>query len=98
MPAQYVLHNNEILRYMEYALYKLENTKIAFEYHRPIDSKLCHPIFNYFKFYPISQFVKYIWDYSHAINYNITHSEVAHKYLLKALYNMTIKNEYNLQI
>ncbi len=39
--AQYVLHDKETLRYMEHALYRLEKTKIAFEQHWPIDSKLC---------------------------------------------------------
>ncbi len=38
MLAQYVLHNNKTLYYMEHALYRLENTKIAFEYYRPINS------------------------------------------------------------
>ncbi len=52
--AQYVLHNDETLRYMEHVLYSLENTKIAFEHHRPIDFKLYQPSFNYPKFYAIS--------------------------------------------
>ncbi len=55
--AQFVLHNEEILRYIEYALYRIENTKIVFEYHQPIDSKLCQPTFNYSKFYAISHFI-----------------------------------------
>lgn len=29
--AQYVLHNEETLRYIKHALYKLEKTKIVFE-------------------------------------------------------------------
>ena len=41
IPAQYVLHYKETLRYIEHALYRLQKTKIAFEQHRPIDSKLC---------------------------------------------------------
>ncbi len=60
--AQYVSHDEETLRYMEHALYKLEKTKIAFEQHRPIDSKLCRPTFNYPKFYAIRHFVQCIWD------------------------------------
>ena len=31
MLAQYVLHDEETLRYIEHALYRLEKTKIAFE-------------------------------------------------------------------
>ena len=54
MLAQYVSHDDETLRYMEHALYRLEKTKIAFEYHRPIDAKLYWPTFNYPKFHATS--------------------------------------------
>ena len=40
MLAEYVLHNEKTLRYTEHVLYKLKKTIIAFEQHRPIDSKL----------------------------------------------------------
>ena len=33
--------------YMEHALYRLEKTKIAFEHHRSIDSKLCRVSTNF---------------------------------------------------
>ena len=39
--AKYILHDDKTLRYEEHALYRLKKTKIAFEYHRPINSKLC---------------------------------------------------------
>ncbi len=98
MLAQYVLHDNETLRYMEHALYRLENTKITFEHDRPIDSKLCRPTFNYLKFYAISYFVQCIRDYGSAVNYDTVHSEATHKYLLKAFYNRTNKKQYDSQI
>ena len=98
MLAQYVSHDDKTLRYMEHALYRLEKTKIAFEHHRPINSKLCWPTFNYPKFHAISHFVQCIRDYGSAVNYDTAHSEAAHKYLLKAFYNRTNKKEYNLQI
>ncbi len=98
MLAQYVSHNNKTLRYIQHALYRLKNTKIAFEYHRLIDSKLCRPTFNYPKFHAISQFVECIRDYCSAVNYNTAHSEAAYKYLLKAFYNRTNKKKQNSQI
>ncbi len=64
MLAQYILHDDKMLHYMGYALYKLENTKIAFKHHQPIDSKLCQSTFNYPKFHIISHLVQCIWDYS----------------------------------
>ena len=81
MLAQYLLHDKKKLRYIEHTLYKLEKTKIAFEQYLPIDSKLCQPIFNYPKIYPISYFVQYIWDYGSAVNYNTAYSKAVHKYL-----------------
>ncbi len=98
MLAQYVSYDEETLRYMEHALYRLEKTKIVFEQYRPIDSKLCRPTFYYPKFHVINNFVQYIRDYGSAVNYDTTYSEAAHKYLLKAFYNRTNKKEYNLQI
>ena len=98
MLAQYVLHDKEMLHYMKHALYRLEKTKIAFEQHWPIDSKLCQPTFNYPKFHAISHFVQSIWDYGSVVNYNIAYSEAANKYFLKAFYNKMNKKEYKLQI
>ncbi len=40
MLAQYVSYDNKTLQYIEHTLYRLEKTKIAFEYHWPIDPKL----------------------------------------------------------
>ena len=98
MLIQYILYDDEILRYIKYALYKLEKTKIPFEYYRPIESKRCRPTFNYSEFDVINHFVQCIWDYGNAVNYNTSHNKVVHKYLLKAFYNRTNKKEYNSQI
>ena len=38
--TQYIAHDNKSLHYMTYALYRLEVTKIAFDHHWPIDSKI----------------------------------------------------------
>ena len=96
--AQYILHDDEILRYMEHVLYRLEKTKIVFEYHWPINSKLCQPTFNYPKCHAISYFVLCIKDYDNVVNYDTAHSKMAHKYFCKAFYNKTNKKEYDLQI
>lgn len=39
--TQYILHDKERICFIENALYMLINTKIAYEHHRPIDTKLC---------------------------------------------------------
>ncbi len=83
---------------MEHALYRLEKTKIAFGHHRPINPKQYRPTFNHPKFYAISHFVQYIWNYGSVLNYNIAYSKAVHKYLLKTFYNRINKKEYDLQI
>lgn len=60
MLAVYVLHNQKMLRYIEYILYRCEKTKITFEQYQFIDSKLCQLTFNYFKFHAMSHFVQCI--------------------------------------
>ena len=84
--AQYLLHNNEILFYLEHALYRLDKTKIIFENYCLIDSKLFRTTFNYPKFHNMIHFVKYIQEYGSMINYDMTYSKIAHKYLLKTFY------------
>ena len=96
--AQYVLYDNETLRYIEHALCRMEKTIIAFEHHRLINFMLCEPIFNYPKFHIMNQFVQCIWDYGSAVNYNIAYSKAAYKYLFKVFYNRPNKKEFNLQI
>ena len=98
MLAQYVSHDDETLRYMEHALYRLEKTKIAFKHYRSIDAKLCRPTFNYHKFYATSYLFQYIRNYVSTINYNTALSKAAHKYLLKAINNKTNKKKYDTQI
>ena len=98
MLAQYSLHDNKTLCYIEHTLYRLKTTKIVFGHHWPMYSKLCWPTFNYPKFHVISHFIQYIWDYSSTVNYNTAHNKAIYKYLLKAFYNKTNKKEYNLQI
>ena len=96
--AQYLLHNNKTLFYMEHALYRLNKTKIAFENHCLINIKPFRPIFNSLKFHTIMHFVQCIWDYGNTINYNTVHSEIMYKYLLKAFYRRTNKKKYKSQI
>ena len=96
--AQYPSHNDETLFYMEYALYGLNKTKIAFENHCPIDIKLFRPIFNYPKFHVMTHFVQCNWDYGSAINYDTAYNDVAHKYFLKTFYERTNKKKYESQI
>lgn len=84
--TQYLLYENKTFFYIEYALYKLDKTKITFENHYSIYIKLFRPTLNYLKFHTITHFVKCIYNYKDMINYDMTHTEVTHKYLFKTFY------------
>lgn len=58
--AKYLLYNNQTLSYMDHTLYRLDKTKIAFENHCPINTKLFGLTFNYLKFHAMTHFVKCI--------------------------------------
>ena len=60
MFAQYLLHNDETLFYMDHALYMLDKIKIAFENYCAIDAKLFQTTFNYLKLHAMTYFVKFI--------------------------------------
>ena len=98
MLALYILHDNETFRYIKHTLYKLENTKIAFEHYRLINPKLCQPTIIYPKIYAISNFIQCIWDYGSALNNNTANSEAMYKDILKAFYNKMNQKEYDSQI
>ena len=98
MLTQYLLHNNKTLFYIDYTLYRLDKTKIAFENHYSINVKLFKPTFYYPKFHTMIHFIWCIWGYGSAINYDIVHSETAYKYLLKAFYGRINKKKYKSQI
>lgn len=97
MLAQYSLHNNKTLYYMDHSLYRLYKTKIAFENYCSINASLFWHTFNYPKFHTsITNFVKCIWDYRSTINYYTIYNEIVHKYTFKAFYRRTNKKEYKL--
>ncbi len=96
MLAQYVLHDEKMLCYLKYTLYRLKKTKIAFKQYLSINSKLYWSTFNYLKFYAISYFIQCIWNYSSVVNNNTAYSEGTYKFFLKAFYNKTNKKEYEL--
>lgn len=95
--AQYLLHSNKILFYMKHALYKLDKTKIAFENHYSIDTKLFWPTFNHLKFHIITHFVKRIRDYKNVINFDMAYNNTAYQYFVKTFYRRINKKKYKLQ-
>ena len=46
----------------------------------------------------MTHFVKCIWDYGSAINYDTAYSKIAYQYFFKAFYGQTNKKKYKSQI
>lgn len=96
--TKYLLYNNKLYFYIEYALYKLDIMKIAFKKPWPINAKLFPSSFYHPKLYVMTHFVKCIGKYGSAINHDIRYNKTSYKYLLKIFYRRTHKKEYKSQI
>lgn len=55
--AQYLLHNDETLSYIEDALYKFDKRKNTFENYCPININLYLPAFKYEKLHAMTHFI-----------------------------------------
>jgi hypothetical protein len=87
--AQYKTHDDETLRYLEQALYRIDRTKVVFKRFRPINALLIatdEGHFNFPKFHAMTYYSFCIREYRAADNFNTEHSEAAHKYHVKAFY------------
>jgi hypothetical protein len=91
--AQYKTHDDETLRYLEQALYRIDKTKVAFQRLRPVDKLTEEGHFNFPKFHVMSHYTTYIREYGAANNFNTEHSEAGHKYHIKAFYRRTNKRQ-----
>lgn len=85
------MYNNKTIFYIDYTLYKLNKIIIIFKNYCLINIKLFQPIFNNPKFFIRLYFVKCIWDYESAINYNMTYNKSAYKKFFKIFYRQTNK-------
>jgi hypothetical protein len=89
--AQYKTHDDETLRYLEQALYRIDKTKVAFQKLRPIDKITEEGHFNFPKFHIMTHYTTCIREYGAADNFDTEHSEAGHKYHVKAFYGRTNK-------
>src|SRR6266436_1200354 len=91
--AQYKTHDDETLRYLEQALYRIDRTKVVFKQFRPIDKATDEGHFNFPKFHAMTHYSSCIQEYGAADNFDTEHSEAAHKYHVKAFYGRTNKRQ-----
>src|SRR5580692_6023507 len=91
--AQYKTHDDETLRYLEQALYRIDKTKVVFKRFRPVNKATDEGHFNFPKFHAMTHYTSCIREYGAADNFDTEHSEAAHKYHVKAFYGRTNKRQ-----
>ena len=89
--AQYKMHDDETLEYLDHALYRIDKTKAVFKQFRPVDKATDEGHFNFPKFHAMTHYTSSIREYGAADNCDTEYSEAGHKYHVKAFYGRTNK-------
>ena len=90
MLAHYRIYDDEILRYMNYALYCINKLKKIFREFRKEKRDLIN-YFNFLKYYILSHWILHIKKYETSIKYNNFAKETMHKEV-KSQYDRTNKH------
>jgi len=91
--TQYQSHDDESLRYMNNAIYRINVLKEVFKQFQHDEN------FNYFKFHVISHYMNFIQRYEDADDFDTSYMKIAHKFLIKDYYDLTNKwKNFQMQI
>jgi hypothetical protein len=91
--AQYKSHDDSTLNYLDHALFRFNAYKKIFRHSRFKEHEIEENHFNFFKFYAITHYVDFIKRYKVANEYDISHDETRHKYMIKKFYSRINKQE-----
>ncbi len=91
--AQYHLHDEEILQYLEHTFFQLNKLKNVFHHLRSEHSDTDVNHFNISKLHAMTHYASQIQRYNNVDNFNIKHSEIAYKHLIKIFFNCINKWE-----
>ncbi|KAI9840208.1 MAG: hypothetical protein M1837_001836 [Sclerophora amabilis] len=91
--ARYRTHDEDTVRYMSHALYRVDKLKEVFRQYRPQDRRTEEGHFNFPKFHAITHYVDFIREFGSTDGFDTSHSEAAHRYLVKAFYGRTNKRD-----
>ncbi len=89
--AQYRSHDDNILQYLKHALIWMNAFKSMFQSHRSLNKKTNEKHFNFFKFHIMIHYAKFIRKFQVANEYDTSHDETKHKYIIKKYYFRTNK-------
>ncbi len=97
--AQYHLHEEETLWYLEHALFQLNKLKNVFHHLRSERSDTDVDHFNISKLHAMTHYASQIQRYDSADNFNTKHSKIAYKYLIKIFFDCINKwNTFQTQL
>ena len=92
MLIQYTLYNNNTIGYIEYVLYIIDQTKIAFFNFCLLYQVIQERHFNILKLYIFTYYPYYICKIGSLTSVDIKHNKVIHKFLIKAFFNYINKH------
>jgi hypothetical protein len=97
--TQYRSHDDNTLQYLEHALHRMNAFKSMFRSHRSLNKKTNEKHFNFFKFHIMTHYAKFIRKFEIVNEYDISHDEAKHKYMIKKYYFKTNKqNDFQEQL
>jgi hypothetical protein len=91
--TQYRSHDDFILRYLHHALYRMNFFKKIFRQIRSIMQKIEKNHFNFSKFHAFSHYMNFIKRYDVVDEYDTSHDEIKHKYMIKKFYDRINKRK-----
>jgi hypothetical protein len=91
--TQYRLYDENTLRYLDHALYRMNFFKDKFRYLRSQNKNTEKNHFNFFKFHVMSHYSNYIRKYEIADEYNTFHDNIKYKYIFKEYYEKINKRD-----
>ncbi len=93
MLAQYTSHDEDILRYMQHALFRWNKLKKVFQHLQSLDTDTQQKHFNISKFHAMTHYANFIRQYDVIDNVNTKYKNICHKHLIKKFFDRTNKRD-----
>ncbi len=91
--TQYRSHDESTLKYLNHVLIRINIFKKIFRWSHSIEQNNKKSHFNFFKFYVISHYSNFIRKFEASNEYDTSHDEIRHKYMIEEFYHRTNKKE-----
>ncbi len=91
--TQYRFHDESTFKYLNHVLIWINIFKKIFRRFRSIEQNIEENHFNFSKFHVISHYSNFIRKFEASNEYDTSHDETRHKYMIKEFYHRTNKRE-----